>query len=338
MTVRLCMPIVVCMSRDFGLTNAAIAKAFSCSDSTIKNKLESAGCKKPSQSQTAEQKLYNVWEEYGYIDKFEIIGKYTKKNEHIPGCKIHRDDKTEAPRDYNLITYVCSAYNKGLTLGSIAEMYGLQVRYVSDMLKANGIATDCGRYNKAITKFKAKATKLEQGKNAVETDLRNWSSKRQRVLEQSLCDITKQASKAGKALDSISKYEPRIATCKHCGKQWVFWPDHRKKWGRVKNPPVYCSNSCNNKHTKKISRERHGVDNVGHRLRRYGTNDKPRDHITLDAVIERDGGQHLFPLIPGGWYITHSVSPLRSLTLRSRSAPRRRRHPSGPRWPRCSPP
>ena len=63
-------------------------------------------------------------------------------------------------------------------------------------------------------------------------------------------------------------------------------------------------------------------------------------HVLVQIGIIRctDGGQHLFPLIPGGWYITHNVSPLRSLTLRSRSAPRRRRHPSDPRWLRCSPP
>ena len=304
-----CVPIAVCMSRDFGLTNVEIAKVFCCSSSTVKNKLESAGYKKPSQSQTAEQKLYGAWDRYGYSDKFEIAGKYAKKNEHIeircklcgttfarfpesvykqhsnircPGCKIHRDDKTDAPRDYNLITYVGHAYSNGLTVRSIAEMYGLQERYVSDMLKASGIEPDCGRYNKATTKYKTKATMLEQGKNAIETDLYNWKNKRRSVIEQSLCDITKQAGKAHKALESISKYEPKIATCKHCGKQWVFWPDHRKKYGRVSNPPAYCSKKCNYKHFK--------TGTISDRLRKRGRSDERRDLITLDEVIKRDNG------------------------------------------------
>lgn len=334
MTVKLCAPIAVCMSRDFGFTDTEIGKLFNCSSSTIKNRLISIGYKKPSKQELAAQRLQAAWNDYGYSEKFELIGDYkgrykpvqyrckicgsisekqastisvTHSNIDCTSCWIRRDTETIAPRDYSLQKHLADDYAKGLSIAKIADKYNMQQRPVSALIANAGIEIDCNRdcYKdeqrktyESIRVAKENVKRINSGFSAIQADLKTWRK---------TIDFTEDANsvfdkerkwfygwlkteKQNNYKRTLTEYEPQIATCKHCGKQWIFWPNHRKKWARIKNAPVYCSKSCKNKHMKQIARKRHGVDNIRHRLKRYGTNNRPRDHITLDAVIKRDNG------------------------------------------------
>lgn len=76
-------------------------------------------------------------------------------------------------------------------------------------------------------------------------------------------------------------YAPKVVKCKHCGKEFVFYPS-RERYGR-KVPPIYCSHKCMIAHnrTGKTARER---------LIRYGRGDEHRDIIHLHDLVNRDCG------------------------------------------------
>lgn len=80
--------------------------------------------------------------------------------------------------------------------------------------------------------------------------------------------------------ESLIEYEPKIATCKCCGEDWLFWPSH-EKYGR-RNPSQFCSSKCLNSYYK--------TGTISDRLRRLGRAGERRDVISLNAVIERDNG------------------------------------------------
>ena len=79
----------------------------------------------------------------------------------------------------------------------------------------------------------------------------------------------------------LVEYEPQLATCKHCGKEWLFWPSH-EKYGR-RNPSVFCSVRCNHNHH--YNRE---TNNHRQRARKYGVDYE--SGITLAKIEKRDGG------------------------------------------------
>lgn len=200
----LCMPIVLCMARDFGFTRNEIGKAFGCNGATITNRLNAIGYKPKEQRRKELER--------------EAVERQERRIEREQNARLKRINKS----------------------------------------------------------FKA-----------VESDLNTW--------RKSVESLAEESERALSELDNLNEwivgeyswykrhlveYEPQIATCKHCGDQWLFWPSH-EKYGR-KRPPVYCSNKCNCKHYK--------TGTISDRLRKRGRADEYRDCIPLDEVIERDNG------------------------------------------------
>lgn len=208
----LCMPIVLCMARDFGFTRNEIGEAFGCNGATIAKRLNAIGYKPKEQRRKELER--------------EAAERQERRGEREQNARLKSINKSFKAAERDLNTWRKS-------VESLAEE---SERALSELDKLN------------------------------EWIAGEYSSYKRHLVE----------------------YEPQIATCKHCGDEWLFWPSH-EKYGR-KKPSPYCSRSCLNRHTKRKSRERYGVDNIGRRLKRYGADKAPRDHITLDALIERDGG------------------------------------------------
>lgn len=317
MTVHLCVPIAVCMSRDFNFTNEEIGKTFSCTGSTIKKKFENFGYKPISQSAAAEQRLRKAWDDYGYSEKFDLIGEYqgryqpikyrckicgavsvkqastisvSHSNLRCSNCWIHRDDKTAAPRDGRLLEHVADDYRNGMTTAAIQDKYNLQQQVVTRFLREAGVRTnpnrDCyfeqvRKENELKRKAKENNKRIVSGFKEIENDVTEWRRQLSSVCEIQSAKRTKQRlSIIAREIESMHDYEPQIAICKHCGKQWLFWPS-RERYAH-KKPPVFCSTKCNYKHYK--------TGTISDRLRRYGRANEYRECITLDEVIEKDNG------------------------------------------------
>lgn len=210
--IKLCMPIILCMARDFGYTRIEIGEAFGCNGATITNRLNEIG--------------YRLKEQ---------------RRKQIEREKVCRREEQLAR--------------------TIARSKRRIERVVS-------------RLEREHSKFNVRLKTLEDEKARIQRESNNladWITRERNWYKSGLVD-----------------YEPQLATCKQCGKQWIFWPSH-EKYGRH-NPPMYCSKSCFNKFTKIAYRKKHGSSNTGHRLRRYGLGAAPRDSISLDEVIRRDNG------------------------------------------------
>jgi len=85
--------------------------------------------------------------------------------------------------------------------------------------------------------------------------------------------------------DTLEAHSPQAATCKHCGTRWVYWPTITRGGYHKYARQAYCSKKCRARANRSSE-----SSNIGHRLRKYGSQDKPRDVIKLDELIERDGG------------------------------------------------
>lgn len=115
------------------------------------------------------------------------------------------------------------------------------------------------------------------------------------LLDARLVDMAKEATAALDKLDAwvtkeypyhgggLGAYEPLVATCGYCGGGWVHWPTTTHGGYTRRVPPKYCSNRCRRKANKQPS-------NIGHRLRKHGNAEAPRDAIHLSDLYVRDGG------------------------------------------------
>ena len=217
-------------------------------------------------------------------------------NLRCSNCWIHRDDETIAPRDYQLTQHLADAYSNGDTVASIAKTYNLDERVVSRLIKETSININPNRVcyikqrqeeNQWKHDAKASEKRIESEFKAIKKDIGEWR-KSIGVFEDSLSVFNTEQ----KAFDDwlsgeyycyksrLIEYEPQLAVCKHCGKQWIFWPS-REKYSHHK-PPTYCSKKCNYKHFK--------TGNIPDRLRKYGREKEPRDTITLKETIRRNAG------------------------------------------------
>lgn len=247
-----------------------------------------------------------LFEERGYSDKFEFLGgrtsskgkarircklcghefeRYgsfaeTNSNLRCGYCWVHRDDEICAERDYKLAEHVAIEYEGGKTISEISAKYNIQEQVISKMLD------DCGVNrvpNKQLYKVEKRRADKERKKTiqseyvGISKDISEWRKAIGGLFDLSECfkALQKRRSKIERKLSTI---EPVIATCKHCGKQWVFFPD-MSKYGK-KKPPMYCSRKCNNSENKS--------GNHSHRARKYGV--PYESGVTLRKVYKRDGG------------------------------------------------
>ena len=112
-------------------------------------------------------------------------------------------------------------------------------------------------------------------------ELTQWRRTLKAINEiQSAKRIKQRLAAVSREINAMEVYEPKIATCKHCGKEWLFWPS-REYYGR-RCLPEYCSKKCLNKH--------YHTGTIRDRLRRLGRADEYRDVIPLNEVIKRDNG------------------------------------------------
>ena len=267
---------------------------------------------------TAKQRLLDAWIQDGYSDKFEIIGEYTRKanpieircklcggtftripesiykqhtNLRCSNCWIHRDDETIAQRDYQLVHHLADAYESGESVAKIAKAYNLDERVVSRLIKESGVVVNCNKaeYNKNSnrSRFKTNDKRIRKEWRDLNNELIQW----RKAIEAIRCEALRNTKTFGNLDDwlngqyswhkrTLVEYEPKVSTCKHCGKQWLFWPSH-EKYGR-RNPSPYCSSKCLSRYYK--------TGTINDRLRRFGRANEYRDVIPLDEVIERDNG------------------------------------------------
>lgn len=264
-----------------------------------------------------------LFDKYGYSDTCEFV-RFTdvKRGMFLIRCKTcgfeferHRNilrrpqKKLRCPKCYdNLITAVLEYYQDGHSRYECAEKFGIDHGQVMYFAKIRGVSGGMsleqrGEYARAVqSKAAARSAEL-----ACERAEARSNDKR---IRKEWKDLNNEIAQWRKSLDiyesftdgfsseriefnnwvsgeyyfyktRLIEFEPQIATCKHCGKQWLFWPSH-EKYGRRK-PRPYCSSKCYRKHNKQPS-------NIGHRLRKHESADKPRDVINLRDLYERDGG------------------------------------------------
>lgn len=244
-----------------------------------------------------------LWEERGYSDKFEFLGGHTSargkvrircklcgheferigsfaeidSNLRCGYCWVHRDDETCAKRDYRLADHVVAEYESGQPIYKISAKYNIQERVISKMLHDAGVNCDANR--PVYKKGRAKTYKAEivAGYKRVTNDINNWRVSISGLFDISEC-LARLDKKEAKSISKLESREPVIATCKHCGKQYVFFPD-MNRYGR-KKPLTYCSNKCSRKESR--------TGNHNHRARQYGA--EYERGITLRKVYQRDGG------------------------------------------------
>lgn len=257
-----------------------------------------------------------IYDEFGYSATCEYVRTCGKQKKSVVsrcktcGYEFTRDKnilrnpqkKLRCPKcNERFIAEVLDYYQAGHSSNECAERFGITRYQVNNFAKRNGVHGGMSKekmaeYAKAAQKKAVAASvkkaqeraKVKENDKRIKScfkeitdDLAKW--RRQiATMSDGNDSMSKSISRLGAKNRAIECFEPKTATCKHCGKQWVFWPDHRKKYGRVSNPPAYCSKKCNYKHFK--------TGTISDRLRKRGRSDERRDLITLDEVIKRDNG------------------------------------------------
>lgn len=216
--------------------------------------------------------------------------------------------KLSCPNCRNLlVTAALEYYQDGHSRYECAERFGLTPIQVQNYAKSRGVhggmsKEECGMYARAAQKKACEASAKASRERGRLSRNDKRIRKEWRDLNDSLAQwhktieiIDSEASRNARAFkslndwinrqyswckDSLVEHEPKIATCKHCGKEWLFWPSH-EKYGR-RNPSTFCSDKCLNRYYK--------TGTINERLRRRGRAGEHRDVIPLDAVIERDNG------------------------------------------------
>lgn len=209
--------------------------------------------------------------------EFERFGSFAQQgvNIYCPRCHVHRDDSIGVPADGHLDQHVADMFADGMAYEQIAQATGIDLRYIP-------IVIDRDRAERRAQAWR----ELDEARSALLRSLNALSrtvggNRLDRVLQAATGRVGGYFKGVGRIAEHIERYAPTWATCSHCGKTYMFFPSDRR-YGRKKAGP-YCSDRCCAKANKTSSC-------VGHRLRKYGSGDKPRDSIKLDDVIERDHG------------------------------------------------
>ena len=225
--------------------------------------------------------------------EFEKPGSFAQMGSNIycPHCHAYRDSVLDVPHDGRLADHLAEMYASGMKASDIAAATGIQDRYVRRILKEGGIEFNTNRY-RTIDKEKRKAEReatreAERARRAAiiesfepiadELD----GAKADGILASAIRNAPLRQRCFAKTERFIETFAPTWETCSYCGETYMFFPS-MEKFGRKKAGP-YCSKRCYRKSNKRSS-------NIGHRLRKYGSEDKPRDSIKLDKLIERDNG------------------------------------------------
>ena len=221
--------------------------------------------------------------------EFEKNGQFAQigSNIYCPHCHVHRDDDVTAPTDGRLVQHLTEMYESGMKASEIAAATGVQDRFVRRLLKEGGVEFDTNKYRKAA-KVERKS-RLEASREARRAVLSAFEELSHEIRDDGTLNALKAATGRvghdcrcfGNTAEFIERFAPTWATCGHCEKEYLFFPSWTR-YGR-KKPGTYCSRRCSTKANKANT-------NIGHRLRKYGSGDKPRDCIKLDEVIERDNG------------------------------------------------
>lgn len=214
---------------------------------------------------------------------FAVIG----SNIYCPHCHVHRDDAVTAPTDGRLVEHLAEMYESGMKASEIAAATGVQDRFVRRLLKEGGVEFDTNKYRKAAkAERKARLEASREARRAVLSAFEELSHEidgysADEVLKAAMGRVEHDCRRFAKTAEFIERFAPTWATCKYCGKDYLFFPS-MERFGR-KTPPLYCSSRCSRNENKTSS-------NIHERLRKHGRADEPRDRIKLDEVIERDNG------------------------------------------------
>lgn len=224
--------------------------------------------------------------------EFERFGNFVRMdvNTFCPRCHVHRDDEVSVPIDGRLLEHLGEMYASGMTFEQVSEATGIACKYMRDLIG--------DEYKEAHDKSVADR---DAAAKAARNELRDATSRARqsvvdsfaklsqevkgytadKVLQSATSRVGRERDGFGKTIGFVERYAPVVATCKHCGEGYLFFP----KWGRYqrKTPGPYCSRRCKVKHNRACS-------NIGHRLRMYGSAGQPRDAIKLDDLIDRDNG------------------------------------------------
>ena len=224
--------------------------------------------------------------------EFEKVGSFAQYDSNLfcPRCHVHRDDEIGVPVDGMLDEHLGEMYASGMMAEEIADKTGIGAHYVMGLIgdeykERHKSAVDMAKQREREERLEQKAMQASMLRDVRKTfdALRKEmaSSKAADVLADVL-DCQGKVKMMGSDAERYAKaYAPVYATCKHCGKTYLFFPQP-KKYGR-KRPGPYCSKRCRCKHNRISS-------GTTHRLRKYGNADAPRDAIKLDDVIARDNG------------------------------------------------
>ncbi len=221
--------------------------------------------------------------EFDKPGSFAVIG----SNIYCPHCHVHRDDAVTAPTDGRLVQHLTEMYESGMKASEIAAATGVQDRFVRRLLKEGGVEFDTNKYRKAAkVERKARLEASQEARRAVLSAFEELSHEIRddgtlKALKAATGRVERECRRFGRTAEFIERYAPTWAACGHCGEDYLFFPS-MEKYGR-KKPGPYCSHRCKARHNKTNS-------SVSHRLRKYGSEGKPRDSIKLDEVIERDNG------------------------------------------------
>lgn len=244
---EICIPIAVCMSRDFGISYQDIGAAFGCARSTVAKNLKAndykcqkrkspASGRNPGNVKSNEQserecrdRFFYLWDEYGYSDKFEFIGGRTSSKGKVKlRCKLCGE---EFERFGNLvqqhINTRCPNCWIHLNDETIAPRdYKLAERIVSDYLNGAAVYEIAKYYNlqerpvsKMLHDCGITPDCRRAGKRSKESDKRRKEKEKlkqsrvlvERRIKDELCELTSSVKQMRLLLDVISAESTRLA-------------------------------------------------------------------------------------------------------------------------------
>lgn len=211
---------------------------------------------------------------------FETTGSFVETHSNLtcPRCRVKRDDDIRVPPDGTLDARLVEMRSSRMTVKEIAAATGIRPRYVAQILNENGAyeplpARKTGKRESTVFK----EALLDSFKEIKAGIPRPASA---RALAKETGKVEGYFACFRRTEEFAEGYAPTFAECSGCGRRYVFFPSNAR-YGR-KKAGSYCSPRC----ARKANRNCH---NISSRLRRHGLADAPRDTITLDALIERDG-------------------------------------------------
>lgn len=198
-------------------------------------------------------------------------------------------------------------FKTGMSAKAISKKYKMHERHVAMLLCESGInpkeeykkRLSDGTYKEAfshhyehgdswyIARY-GKPKEYYENQREIKQQEREIKERKKRI-KKLICLISKHAAQRAKEeqrqereMAEAEQYVPMTTICKHCNKEFVFYPS-RERYGRRK-PPLYCSKRCKN------ARNRKGRNAI-QRLKAYGREDEYRDTIHLKDLVIRDQGK-----------------------------------------------